>query len=203
VRIRVAGCGLCHTDLGFAFDGVRTHRPLPLILGHEIAGVVEATGPGAEAWLGQAVVVPAVVVRILTRGDLDRLVRMDQAWSGRNRAKYLEGKLGRALDADVRISVGAVVDGVLVGAILGTVHYGEYGLAEPIAILDTLLVDRAFRRRGVGRAMFDQIVKNLAALRIERIRTEVGWNEQELIGFLAAEGFAPAPRLVLERVVSP
>lgn len=61
VRVRVAGCGLCHTDLGFAYGGVKTRRPLPLILGHEIAGVVDATGPGAEAWAGAAVVVPAVI----------------------------------------------------------------------------------------------------------------------------------------------
>jgi len=61
VRVRVAGCGLCHTDLGFLYSGVRTRHPLPLILGHEIAGVVEATGQGAEALLGKAVVVPAVI----------------------------------------------------------------------------------------------------------------------------------------------
>lgn len=58
-RVRVAGCGLCHTDLGFAFGGVRTRHPLPLILGHEIAGVVEdAADP---ALVGKAVVVPAVI----------------------------------------------------------------------------------------------------------------------------------------------
>jgi 6-hydroxycyclohex-1-ene-1-carbonyl-CoA dehydrogenase len=61
VRVRVAGCGLCHTDLGFSYGGVRTRHPLPLVLGHEIAGVVEATGAGAETWLGVAVVVPAVI----------------------------------------------------------------------------------------------------------------------------------------------
>ncbi len=59
--VKVAGCGVCHTDLSFAFDGVRTRHPLPLTLGHEIAGVVEHAGPGAEALIGQAVVVPAVV----------------------------------------------------------------------------------------------------------------------------------------------
>lgn len=61
VLVRVAGCGLCHTDVGFALEGVRTRRPPPLILGHEIAGVVDAAGPGAERWLGEAVVVPAVL----------------------------------------------------------------------------------------------------------------------------------------------
>jgi 6-hydroxycyclohex-1-ene-1-carbonyl-CoA dehydrogenase len=61
VLIRVAGCGVCHTDLGFFYEGVRPGRPLPLTLGHEIAGTVVATGAGAEGWLGRAVVVPAVL----------------------------------------------------------------------------------------------------------------------------------------------
>ena len=61
VRLRVVGCGVCHTDLGFFYDGVRTKSPLPLTLGHEISGMVEAAGPGAEQWTGKAVLVPAVM----------------------------------------------------------------------------------------------------------------------------------------------
>jgi 6-hydroxycyclohex-1-ene-1-carbonyl-CoA dehydrogenase len=61
LRLRVVGCGVCHTDLGFFYDGVRTKAPLPLTLGHEISGRVEAAGPGAEKWLGKAVIVPAVM----------------------------------------------------------------------------------------------------------------------------------------------
>jgi 6-hydroxycyclohex-1-ene-1-carbonyl-CoA dehydrogenase len=59
--VRVAGCGLCHTDLGFHDGDVKTHHRLPLTLGHEISGVVEQAGDGAEGWIGKAVVVPAVV----------------------------------------------------------------------------------------------------------------------------------------------
>ena len=61
VIIRVAGCGVCHTDLGFFYDGVPTRHAFPLTLGHEISGTVVEAGAGAEAWLGRAVVVPAVL----------------------------------------------------------------------------------------------------------------------------------------------
>ncbi len=61
VVVKVAGCGVCHTDLGYYYDGVRTNHPLPLCLGHEISGHVVATGAGAEAWLGKTVIVPAVI----------------------------------------------------------------------------------------------------------------------------------------------
>jgi len=61
VLVRVAGCGVCHTDLGFLHDGVRTRHALPLILGHEISGHVEDAGTRHAALVGRAVVVPAVL----------------------------------------------------------------------------------------------------------------------------------------------
>jgi len=61
VLLEVAGCGVCHTDLGFFYDGVRTKSPLPLTLGHEISGTVTAVGSGAEQWEKKAVIVPAVM----------------------------------------------------------------------------------------------------------------------------------------------
>ena len=61
VLVEVAGCGVCHTDLGFYYDRVPTRHALPLTLGHEISGRVVEAGEGAEEWLGRAVVVPAVL----------------------------------------------------------------------------------------------------------------------------------------------
>jgi len=61
VVVAIAGCGVCHTDLGYFYDGVRTNQPLPLALGHEISGNVVATGASAERWMGKSVIVPAVL----------------------------------------------------------------------------------------------------------------------------------------------
>ena len=61
VVVAVAGCGVCHTDLGYFYDGVRTNHALPLALGHEISGRVVAAGAGAGKWLDKAVIVPAVL----------------------------------------------------------------------------------------------------------------------------------------------
>ncbi|WP_067449918.1 NAD(P)-dependent alcohol dehydrogenase [Actinomadura macra] len=44
VLVRIVGAGMCHTDLLGRAPGDRVSKPV--ILGHEGAGVVEATGPG-------------------------------------------------------------------------------------------------------------------------------------------------------------
>src|SRR5665213_2579199 len=58
VLVKVAGCGVCHTDLCFWHYGVQTKHALPLTLGHEISGVVVA---GDNQWLNKSVIIPAVL----------------------------------------------------------------------------------------------------------------------------------------------
>lgn len=62
ILVKVAGCGLCHTDLHFLDHGVKTFKEPPLILGHEPAGTVAALGDGVEGWNeGDRVMIPAVL----------------------------------------------------------------------------------------------------------------------------------------------
>ncbi len=46
VKVRVSHCGLCHSDLSLA-EGTFP-SPLPIILGHEAAGVVDEIGEGVQ-----------------------------------------------------------------------------------------------------------------------------------------------------------
>ncbi len=59
--VEVAGCGVCHTDLGFYYEGVPTRHGFPLTLGHEVSGRVVDAGDDAKDWIGKSVVVPAVI----------------------------------------------------------------------------------------------------------------------------------------------
>jgi propanol-preferring alcohol dehydrogenase len=47
VLLRVRACGVCRTDLHVA-DGELTEPTLPLVLGHQIVGTLEAAGAGGE-----------------------------------------------------------------------------------------------------------------------------------------------------------
>ena len=49
VRLRVQACGVCHSDV-LAVEGMRADPSKPIVPGHEVAGVVEAVGPGVTGW---------------------------------------------------------------------------------------------------------------------------------------------------------
>ncbi len=58
VVVKIAGCGVCHTDLSYWHSGVQTKHALPLTLGHEISGTVVA---GNAKWMNKKVIIPAVL----------------------------------------------------------------------------------------------------------------------------------------------
>ena len=49
VRIKVQACGVCHSDV-FVKEGLWPGLHFPRVTGHEVAGVIDAVGPGVTTW---------------------------------------------------------------------------------------------------------------------------------------------------------
>ena len=49
VRLKVAACGICHSD-SFVKEGNWPGLKYPRVPGHEVAGVIDALGPGVTGW---------------------------------------------------------------------------------------------------------------------------------------------------------
>jgi len=58
IRIRVHTCGICHTDL-HTIEGELALPRLPVVPGHQVVGIVDRLGPGAQRYtLGERVGIP-------------------------------------------------------------------------------------------------------------------------------------------------
>ncbi|MBC8451439.1 MAG: GNAT family N-acetyltransferase [Planctomycetes bacterium] len=140
-----------------------------------------------------------VLVRGLKPEDFDSVVRLDGKNTGRRREEYFKVKLQQNLqETGVKVSLAAEFDGAFVGFLLARVYYGEFGISEPTALLDTIDVHPDFKGHGVGRALLDQLNINLNGLGVHTLRTEVSWDAPDLIAFFNHSGFHPAPRLCLD-----
>lgn len=140
-----------------------------------------------------------VLVRNLRPRDLEAVVALDAKILGRRRDEYFKVKLAEALaDTGIRISLASEVEGEFAGFLLARVYYGEFGTMERVAVLDTLGVNPAFAGQGVGRALLRQLRTNLLGLGVNKLQTEVEWEQQRLLAFFQHIGFQPAPRLCLD-----
>ena len=75
---------------------------------------------------------------------------------------------------------------------MASADYGDFGRAEPVAVIDTIGVDPGFSHAGIGRALLSQLFMNLDALRVERVESVVAKEHFELLGFLYRAGFGPS-----------
>ncbi len=62
VLVKVAACGLCHTDLHYIDHDVPTVKKPPMILGHEAAGTIALVGPEVDNFReGNRVLLPTLL----------------------------------------------------------------------------------------------------------------------------------------------
>ncbi len=62
ILVKVAACGVCHTDLHYIEHGVPTFKKPPIVLGHEASGTVEDVGTEVTTFSqGDRVLIPAVL----------------------------------------------------------------------------------------------------------------------------------------------
>jgi ribosomal protein S18 acetylase RimI-like enzyme len=146
----------------------------------------------------------SVLVRTMRPEDLAAVVAIDTQATGRRRPRYFELMLERAVKhASLQVSLTAELEGQVAGFLIASLYYGEFGLVEPSASIDAIGVAPRFRGQHVGGALMRQLRLNLGALRITTLRTEVAWDDFELLAFFKREGFAPTGRLCLECPLDP
>lgn len=144
----------------------------------------------------------AAEVHSLGEADLDAVVRIDRRLTGRDRGEYMRHKFEEARnESALRISLVAQKGGTTAGYLMATADYGDFGRAEPVAVIDTIGVDPEFSHTGIGRALLSQLFINLGALRVERVESVVAKEHFDLLGFFYRAGFGPSQRLAFVKPI--
>ena len=165
------------------------------------AGMPDHSNPAADDFV--ALPHDRTLVRSMTADDLAAIVAIDAKLTGRDRRAYYDVKLKEMMDeSGVRVSLVAEADDRPVGYIMARVDYGEFGRAEPAAVIDSIGVEPSSGRHGIASALLSQLLVNLDALHVETVRTTVTWNNFPLLGFLHRAGVTPAQQLVLSLAVT-
>jgi GNAT superfamily N-acetyltransferase len=188
----------------YVMDAVLEHRarsnddPVTLARGEGPAG--EVNFGTTQANDDERLALQRPDVQPMRPGDLREIARIDRGITGRDRSAYIAARLVEAMDESaVRVSLAARRHGAIVGFVMARADLGDYGRAEPVAVVDTIGVDVGHSRRQIGRVLLEELFANLAALQIERVETQVASTQLALLGFFQSNGFAPSQRLAFTR----
>jgi ribosomal protein S18 acetylase RimI-like enzyme len=152
-----------------------------------------------------------VKIRVLDENDLDAVVEIDRRVLGQERRSFWKRKIAYA-GIFPRPALVAVVEGKIVGFILGFVSGWEFGVPDTVGWIDTLGVDPAFQRRGIGRTLFNALIeifrKSGRQESVETSEREVegvnivytlaSWNDWDLLQFYHSMGLKKGEMVNLE-----
>lgn len=143
ILVKVAACGVCHTDLHYIDHGVPTFKQPPMILGHEPSGTVAALGDGVTNFKeGDTVLLPAVLTcgtcyncRIGKENICDNMVMFGNHVDG----AYAEYVLAPAKDAlplpdDVPLEEGSIIADAISTPYHAVVNRGEVKAGDNVVV---------------------------------------------------------------------
>ena len=155
-------------------------------------------------------------IRVLCDDDLNSVVKIDKKIFGKERREFWKRKI---LYSDIypRPALVAEIDGKVVGFILGFVSGWQFGVPDSVGWIDQIGVDPVYQRQGVGKLLFNELVKVLKRSGTEKrpeikegkrdiegvniIYTLVSWDRWDLIQFYHAMGFKKGNMLNLEQKI--
>jgi ribosomal protein S18 acetylase RimI-like enzyme len=143
-----------------------------------------------------------VAIRAMGHTDLAVVVALDALVFGSLREAYFERRLAALSAGDTAtraIFLVAEYRDTVIGFVMGTLAYGEFGLTQVTAILDTIAVHPRYQQQGVGRQLIEAFIKQNALQGGAAVYTLVNWDNWTLLKVFHSLGFALASTIPLER----
>jgi GNAT superfamily N-acetyltransferase len=142
-------------------------------------------------------------VRSLDSNDVERVIAIDRAHTGRTRRNFFEKRFAAAkLKPDDFIHIGVMRGGALRGFAIARILRGEFGREHVVTALDAVGVELEGQERGVGQALMAELTTMMRRAGAHALQTQADWTNHNLLRFFAAVGLKLSPRLALERSVS-
>jgi GNAT superfamily N-acetyltransferase len=147
--------------------------------------------------------VPLRAARPLEADDVERVIAIDRAHTGKARRRFFEKRFAAAqARPDEFVHIGIHRGGPLLAFAMAHLLRGEFGRDRAVAVLDVIGIEPANQERGVGQALMRELIQYLRRIGVRSLQSQADWTSHQLLRFFAGSGFTLAPRLVLERAVA-
>ncbi len=138
--------------------------------------------------------------RPITAADLEQVIAIDTANSGRVRRHFFEKRFAaaKARPSDF-VQIGVMEGNTLRGFGVAHILRGEFGRKDAIAVLDALGVAPGSKEHGLGQILVEELIAISRQRGARSLHSQVDWKNAELLHFFNSAHFKLAPRVALER----
>jgi len=133
-----------------------------------------------------------MIIRDLVMEDIEPLFYLySQFWNETSNVQKMMGKFSQLQNNDAYILLCAEEDEKPVGSIMGIVCEELYGDCNPFLVVENMVVDKDYRRMGVGKALFIELEKRAKARDCTQVILVTETDRKGACSFYESLGFHP------------
>ena len=129
-------------------------------------------------------------IRNLKLDDIESLSKLYyQFWNEQSNVEKMVQKFNDLQNNGSYILLCAVESGQLIGSVMGVVCEELYGECEPFLVIENMVVDNTYRKKGIGKALFAELEKRAKAKGCTQIILVTETERKDACGFYESVGF--------------
>ena len=131
-----------------------------------------------------------ISIRDMIFEDIPRLSEIyRQFWNEPSDIVKMQAMFQKLKKDDTYIFLSAVVNGHLIGTVMGIVCDELYGSCRPFLLIENLIVDQAHRRKGVAKALLAELENRAKVRHCHQMILVTEANREDACAFYKANGF--------------
>jgi ribosomal protein S18 acetylase RimI-like enzyme len=131
-------------------------------------------------------------IRKLRYDDLSQLALLyEYFWSENSNIQKMERTFNELENDDSYIFLCAIENNKVCGSIMGIICYELYGNCDPFLVVEDMIVDASYRRKGVGKKLFLELEKRAKDKKCRQILLVTESNREDACNFYESIGFDP------------
>lgn len=131
-------------------------------------------------------------IRIMVKEDIpDLAVLYKQFWNEDSKIRVMESKFVELRENHNYIFISALEGNHLIGSVSGIICEELYGECKPFLVIENLIVDHEYRRKGIGNALMTEIEQIAIKNDCYQIFVITNNDRPDAIAFYESIGFNP------------
>ena len=133
-----------------------------------------------------------MIIRDLQIEDIESLSNLYyQFWNENSNLQKMKNKLVELQENDAYILLCSFDGNDVTGSVMGIICEDLYGECQPFLLLENMVVDTNYRKKGLGKALYAELEKRAKARGCTQIILVTETNRTDACGFYQSLGFHP------------
>ena len=133
-----------------------------------------------------------MIIRDLHISDIERLSELYyQFWNEKSNTNKMKDKFVQLCNNDAYIFLCAIENEKLIGSVMGIICEELYGECKPFLLVEDMIVDSNYRKKGIGKALFAELEQSAIARGCTQIILVTEAERKDACAFYESVGFHP------------